>query len=116
MAPYRFRRQPESRPMTIEPQDERLHAIIRGLVQGVGFRWYVQRVASRLELAGWVANRSDRSVEVVAEGSSEAIDGLIMALQDGPPSSSVGQVEVRRGPAVGGLGAFEIRSGSHPGD
>ena len=47
---------------------ERLHAVVRGTVQGVGFRWFVQRVAARMELQGWVANRSDRSVEVVAEG------------------------------------------------
>ena len=102
--------------MSSRPTWERLHAIVRGSVQGVGFRWYVQRVAGRLELDGWVANRSDRSVEVVAEGPGEAIDDLIAALRNGPPSSRVGAVEVQRGPAIGGLGAFEIRSGGHSGD
>jgi acylphosphatase len=95
---------------------QRLHAIIRGTVQGVGYRWFVQRVAARLELEGWVANRADRSVEVVAEGPGEALDALLASLEDGPPSSSVRSVDAHRGPAVGGLGGFRIRSGSHPGD
>jgi len=95
---------------------ERLHAIVRGTVQGVGFRWFVQRTAARLGLRGWVANRSDRSVEVVAEGSTQAIEQLLMALRAGPPSSRVNAVEADRGPALGGLDDFAIRSGSHPGD
>jgi acylphosphatase len=95
---------------------ERLHAIVRGTVQGVGFRWFVQRAAARMDLQGWVANRSDRSVEVVAEGPSEAIEQLLAALREGSPSSWVSVVEVDRGPALGGLSEFAIRSGSHPGD
>lgn len=102
--------------MSAEPSRERVHAIVRGTVQGVGYRWFVQRAAARMELEGWVANRSDRSVEVVAEGPPEAIDELLAALRDGPPSSQVRRVEVQRGPARGGLTAFAIRSGSHPGD
>ena len=95
---------------------ERLHAVVRGNVQGVGFRWFVLRTAARMELSGWVANRSDRSVEVVAEGPLDAIDSLLATLREGPPSSHVTSVEVDRGPALGGLGDFAIRSGSHPGD
>jgi acylphosphatase len=95
---------------------ERLHAIVRGTVQGVGFRWFVQRAAARLELQGWVANRADRSVEVVAEGASNDIDALLAILREGSPSSHVSGVDVDRGAALGGLDAFTIRSGSHPGD
>ena len=102
--------------MTSDAAGERLHAIVRGSVQGVGFRWFVQRAAGRLGLRGWVANRADRSVEVVAEGPAEAIDELLAALGTGPPSSRVSGLEVDRGPALGGLGEFAIRSGSHPGD
>lgn len=102
--------------MSGEREQERLRAIVHGTVQGVGFRWFVQRTAARLELQGWVANRADRTVEVVAEGEREALDGLLMALRDGPPSSAVGLVEVQWSPALGGLSAFQIRSGSHPGD
>ncbi len=102
--------------MTSHASGERLHAIVRGSVQGVGFRWFVQRAAGRLGVHGWVANRSDRSVEVVAEGSPEAIDQLLVALRAGPPSSKVSALEVDRGPALGGFSEFAIRSGSHPGD
>ena len=102
--------------MTSLMPSERLHAIVRGSVQGVGFRWFVQRAASRLRLRGWVANRADRSVEVVAEGPPDALDQLLAALETGPPSSQVSGLEVDRGPALGGLGDFAIRSGSHPGD
>jgi len=99
-----------------ERSGERLRAVVRGTVQGVGFRWFVQRTAARLELHGWVANRGDRSVEVVAEGATKDIEELLQALRDGPPSSVVSGLEVQRGPALGGLGPFAIRSGSHPGD
>lgn len=102
--------------MSMGQPRERLRAVIRGTVQGVGYRWFVQRTAARLELVGWVANRADRSVEVVAEGPTRDIEELIRSLRDGPPSSAVSAVEVQRGPAVGGLGPFAIRSGSHPGD
>ena len=102
--------------MTGGVASQRLRVIVGGTVQGVGFRWFVQRTAARLELQGWVANRADRTVEVVAEGQREALDGLLTALRDGPPSSTVRSVEVHWTPAIGGLGAFQIRSGSHPGD
>jgi acylphosphatase len=95
---------------------ERLHAIVRGQVQGVGFRWYVVRVADGLGLDGWVMNRADRSVEVVAEGPSQRLDELLAALREGPPSSAVQAVEVSRLAATGGLGGFRIRAGDHPGD
>lgn len=102
--------------MSDEIPGERLRAIVRGTVQGVGFRWFVQRTAARLELRGWVANRADRTVEVVAEGQRDALDTLLSAIRDGSPTSVVRDVDVRWGPAVGGLEDFQIRSGSHPGD
>lgn len=105
-----------ARILSSEAAAERLRVIIGGTVQGVGFRWFAQRIAARLDLEGWVANRADRTVEVVAEGQRDALDELLAALRDGPPSSTVRSVEVHWGPAVGGLGAFQIRSGSHPGD
>lgn len=96
--------------------DERLHAIVRGQVQGVGFRWFVVRAASGLGLVGWVMNRPDRSVELVAEGPSAALDRLAAAVAEGPPSGTVDGVESTRSSAVGGFSGFAIRSGSHPGD
>jgi acylphosphatase len=95
---------------------QRLHAIVRGQVQGVGFRWFVVRTAAGLELDGWVMNRADRSVEVIAEGPASRLDELVAALHEGPPASSVGTVEVMRSPALGGMAGFRIESGAHPGD
>jgi acylphosphatase len=95
---------------------KRLEATVRGRVQGVGFRWFVSRTAARLELSGWVANRPDGSVQLVAEGPESALEALEAALRRGPQGAGVADVEVRRLPATGTYGAFEIRSGSHPGD
>ncbi len=95
---------------------ERLHAIVRGRVQGVGFRWFVVRTAAGLRLDGWVANRADRSVELVAEGPTHQLEDLLAAVREGPPASAVHSVEVTRSPAQGGLAGFRIASGGHPGD
>ena len=64
-----------------------------GLVQGVGFRWFVRETARRLDLAGWVKNRPDGSVEVAAEGSADAIEALRVAVHGGPPGARVDGVE-----------------------
>jgi len=94
----------------------RLVATVRGQVQGVGFRWFVQREAARLGLDGWVANRYDGSVEVVAEGSETALGELVLLLWEGPPGSSVSDVETHHEPARGNLAGFIIRGGAHRGD
>jgi len=67
----------------------RLHVLVTGLVQGVGFRWFVRETARRLDLAGWVLNRPDGGVEVVAEGRAEAIAQLRAAIEQGPPGARV---------------------------
>ena len=95
---------------------QRLVAVVRGQVQGVGFRWFVQREAARLGLDGWVSNQPDRSVEVVAEGPDAALDQLVLQLWEGPLGSSVGAVDVRHEPARGNIVGFTIRSGAHGGD
>ena len=51
----------------------RVHLVVRGRVQGVGFRWFVKEVARGLDLAGWVKNRADGGVEVVAEGGERRV-------------------------------------------
>jgi acylphosphatase len=95
---------------------QRLVATVRGLVQGVGFRWFVQREAARLGLDGWVSNHSDGSVEVVAEGPDESLGLLLLQLWEGPSGSSVRDIEVRHEPARGNIVGFTIRSGAHSGD
>jgi acylphosphatase len=89
---------------------ERLQAEVRGRVQGVGFRWFVQRAARDLGLAGYTRNLPDgRRVEVVAEGERAALDALLERLRQGPPGSYVEDVPYSVGPAAGGFTGFEIR-------
>ena len=66
-----------------------LHFLIQGRVQGVGFRWFVQREASELDLRGWVRNTEDGHVEVVAAGAPGDIDELRSSLRRGPRGSRV---------------------------
>jgi acylphosphatase len=69
-----------------------LHFLIRGRVQGVGFRWFVHREASELELRGWVRNTEDGDVEVVASGTPEDLAELRSSLRKGPRGSRVDQL------------------------
>lgn len=95
---------------------ERLEATVHGTVQGVGFRWFVQRNAQRLALTGWTANETDGSVRVVAEGPSDALDDLVTALHQGPSGARVARVDATRGPATAAFASFSIKAGAHRGD
>ena len=66
-----------------------LHFLIQGRVQGVGFRWFVQREASELDLRGWVRNTEDGDVEVVAAGEPGDLDELRAILRRGPRGARV---------------------------
>jgi acylphosphatase len=87
-----------------------IHFLIRGRVQGVGFRWFVQREAAELGLRGWVRNTDTGEVEVVASGDAEAIDDLRAELRKGPRGSRVdGLIEHELVEAEGeSLGEFQI--------
>src|ERR1700675_4174167 len=67
--------------------------LVRGRVQGVGFRWFVEREAHILGIAGWVRNNADGSVEVMAQGSRDQISGLRSRLREGPRAARVEAVE-----------------------
>ena len=67
--------------------------VIRGRVQGVGFRWWTRGQARRLKLAGWVRNRSDGTVELLAVGSPAAVEHLADACRHGPSAAQVTAVE-----------------------
>lgn len=62
-------------------------------MQGVGFRWFVREAARRADVAGWVRNRPDGSVEVAGEGTESAIESMRRALAHGPPGALVSSVE-----------------------
>jgi acylphosphatase len=66
-----------------------LHFLVQGRVQGVGFRWFVQREASELDLRGWVRNTEDGHVEVVAAGEPDDLSELRSSLRRGPRGSRV---------------------------
>ena len=87
---------------------ERLHAIVRGDVQGVGFRYFVQRRAQQLGLSGWVRNNDDGSVELVAEGTRKQLEDLKHALEEGPRLARVDRVETKWSEGTGNLDRFEL--------
>jgi len=87
---------------------ERLHAVVRGDVQGVGFRYFVQRRAGQLGLRGWVRNNDDGSVEVVAEGERPRLEELKRALERGPSTAHVARVDAEWSIATGSLGRFDL--------
>jgi acylphosphatase len=95
---------------------QRLEAVVRGRVQGVGYRVFVQREAARLGLTGWVRNRDDGAVDLVAEGGEPALRALLARLREGPPAARVAGVEARWSPPTREFSRFGIRSGGHAGD
>lgn len=86
----------------------RLHAIVHGIVQGVNFRYYTRCQAEALGVTGWVANRWDGTVEVVAEGPRAAVEKLLDWLHHGPPSAQVDKVQAEWETATGEFDDFRI--------
>lgn len=82
--------------------------LVRGRVQGVGFRWFVEREAHILGIAGWVRNNADSSVEVLAMGTRDQLIALKSRLEQGPRASRVDRVEESEGKPVSGLKTFRI--------
>ncbi len=105
---------PAERPPGAGPARVGLRA--QGRVQGVGFRYFVLREATRLSLSGWVANRPDGSVEVCAEGPAGDLAQFVDAVSVGPPGATVTDLDAQWTPASGDFAGFAIRSGAHPGD
>ena len=83
--------------------------VVRGRVQGVGFRWFVEREAHILGVAGWVRNRTDGTVEVLAMGTRDQLAGLRSRLREGPRAARVDDVEESEAEAVTGLNSFRIQ-------
>lgn len=94
--------------MSGESSSQARRFVVRGRVQGVGFRWFVEREAHMLGIAGWVRNNSDGSVEVLAIGSQDQLSGLRSRLRQGPRAARVDDVEESESKPIEGLKTFRI--------
>jgi acylphosphatase len=86
----------------------RARLVIEGSVQGVWFRDSTRRKANELGVYGWVKNRYDGAVEVLAEGNGDAVDELIAWCHKGPPRATVRNVDVMREEWQGEFDSFDI--------
>ena len=87
-----------------------LHVQIDGHVQGVGFRMFVQKMAAALDLTGWVRNRWNGGVEVLAEGEQVMLERLLRVLYEGPRGATVTDVDFEWLPASGEFSDFRVRA------
>lgn len=90
------------------------HALVSGRVQGVAFRWWTQRTAEELGLAGWVRNLADGRVEALVEGDEASVAEMLRWLRHGPEHARVTNLSVRAASGEGAL-CFEILPTAHPG-
>ncbi len=88
---------------------KRLHMHVHGRVQGVGFRYFVIISVQDLDINGWVRNRYDGTVEVVAEGPKQDLESLLNTVKIGSPSSSVSKVDAEWTDASGEFSSFSVR-------
>lgn len=87
---------------------QRVHIIISGDVQGVGFRAWVHRHAQDLYLTGWVRNREDGTVEIIAEGAGVELEKFIQHCQNGPDTAWVEHADARHEKATGEFLSFDV--------
>ncbi len=88
---------------------ECVRATVTGMVQGVGFRFFVVRAASRRDITGWVRNAPNGAVEVMAEGDPGMLKELVSKLQEGPPAARVTGVSVEPRESLANYQKFEVR-------
>jgi acylphosphatase len=84
--------------------------VLKGRVQGVGFRFFAERMAGLEGIHGWVANRDDGAVEVFAEGEKAAVDRFAAKIRVGPPSARVDDVWTDDDVPSGQSGGFTVLS------
>jgi acylphosphatase len=88
---------------------QRIHAVVKGKVQGVYFRAHTKKLADELNIKGWVKNLENGGVEVVAEGEEDQIKQMVQFLHKGSPESRVDSVEIKNEKPVGVFKDFSIR-------
>lgn len=86
----------------------RVHVIVRGAVQGVGYRYTMRMIAREAGASGWVRNRRDGTVEAEVEGTDAQVDEVLAWMADGPPGSQVDSATVTDAAPTGEHG-FEVR-------
>jgi acylphosphatase len=86
----------------------RRRVLVKGYVQGVGFRYSVRERARQRGVSGWVSNRDDGSVEAVLEGEDDSVEALVAFMRRGPRGADVGGVDVT-GEEPEGLRGFDVR-------
>jgi acylphosphatase len=91
-------------------QETRALIVVRGIVQGVNFRWFTQRRASDLGLTGFVRNAADGSVQATVEGARDGIEQLVDAMRVGPSAAVVESMQVEWHAPSGEFERFEVRS------
>ncbi|NMC14981.1 MAG: acylphosphatase [Chloroflexi bacterium] len=94
----------------VEQKKVRLHAIVEGYVQGVGFRMFVQTTAYALGVTGWVRNLWNGNVEVVAEGEQNILEKLNQYLWQGPRNADVVNVHSEWLEATNEFERFQVRA------
>ena len=87
---------------------ERLHIYVSGRVQGVGFRYYTQKMANKLGIKGWVRNCPDGRVELEAEAEQFELNKFKNRLEEGPSLSRVDELKISKIPLRNNKG-FEIK-------
>ncbi|HOK57199.1 MAG TPA: acylphosphatase [bacterium] len=88
---------------------KRYHLYVKGIVQGVGFRWYAQRIGNSIGVSGWVKNLPDGSVEIVVEGEKEKIEIFIEEMKNGYLGKNITEIEKIEEDFKGEFKGFEIR-------
>lgn len=88
---------------------KRVEFIVKGLVQGVGFRYFVYQEALALGLSGYAKNLYDGSVKIVAEGKDDSISLLHQKIKIGPSRSMVSSIEINNTDYTGKYSGFDIR-------
>ena len=87
---------------------EQVRIVVFGDVHGVGFRFTAIKIARDLGLTGWTKNRSEGSVEIIAEGLKDKLDNLVTWAKKGPPLAKIEKIKIDWGSATGEFSSFEV--------
>ena len=95
--------------MNTQQDLKKIHSLVHGRVQGVGFRYFVQQVAATHNILGWVRNLRSGSVEIEAEGTDENLNAFLKLVARGPSGSHVDKLETKWLPATNLFDKFQIK-------